>query len=97
MYKRKQYISLFLLVFFMFIKTAGLHALSHSESDLTIDDCDLCEFVVTSNETPFNTTIQVLSKPIITNYCNKPLPYYYYKFTQKEVNNTQFCRPPPTL
>lgn len=97
MYKNKQYISLFFLVFFMFIKTAGLHALSHSENDLNINDCDLCEFIVTSNNNLFTDDNQVYDKPIInSNYCSYTSFYYNYLFSQDQIDSLLFSRPPPT-
>jgi len=98
MFKRKQYISLCFLIVFIFIKTIGLHALSHSEDEIDFNDCDLCEIVVNSNDTPFNINNQVLDiKPIlINNYNKQPLFYYSYLFTRKQVDNALFCRPPPT-
>ena len=97
MFRRKQYISIFFLVFFISIKASGLHALSHSESDFNFNDCDLCESV-TSNNIPLNTNSEIIFEPIILkNYNSKPQSYYCYLFTKNQVNNTLFCRPPPTF
>ena len=97
MFRRKQYISLFFLVFFVFFKATGLHALSHSENDFNFNDCELCEFV-TSNDIPLNTNSKVVLDPIIfKNYNSQPTVYYSYLFTQKQVDKALFCRPPPTL
>lgn len=98
MFKSKQYISLFFLVVFAFLKTSSLHALSHSDNDFNIDDCDICEFVVTSNDTPFTTDIQIEVTPIvIQNFNNQTSFYYNYLFSKNQLDSSLFCRPPPTL
>ena len=97
MLRRKRYISIFLLVFFISIKASGLHALSHSESDFNFNDCDLCEFV-TSNDVPLNTNSEVIFEVILLkSYNSKPKSNYCYLFTKNKVNTTLFCRPPPTF
>ncbi|WBX70202.1 hypothetical protein [Tenacibaculum retecalamus] len=84
-------------MFFISIKASGLHALSHSESDFNFNDCDLCEFV-TSNDIPLETNNKIDFEPIILkNYNSQPQSYYHYLFTDKQVNNALFCRPPPTF
>ncbi len=80
------------------MKSAGLHALSHSENEIKINDCDLCEFVVTSSDNNFNTNNQVLfTCVVINNYNNEQAFFFNYLFIQKKINTNLFCRPPPTF
>lgn len=47
----KQSISFLLLAFFLTTKLAGLHVLTHDDSDQT-HDCAICHVLITDNQTP---------------------------------------------
>lgn len=98
MFKNRQHISLLFLLFFIFIKTVGLHALSHSGNELNINDCDLCELVIISNDINFTNVNQNFPESTITNnHSNYSSFYYNYLFAQEQINCALFCRPPPTI
>ena len=46
----KQYISLLFLAFFLTTKMAGLHVLTHEDTDVK-DDCAICHVLVTEHQT----------------------------------------------
>lgn len=98
MLRKKQYTSLLLLVLFIFIKTAGLHTILHSDDDLHSKECDLCEFVVVSNNTPFTASEQIsFEEPVQHNY-NKHIFYEYsFQFVQDQIEISLFSRPPPIV
>lgn len=98
MLKIKQHIALFFfLTFFIIIKFVGSHALVFHD-DQHYEDCNLCEFIITSNSNPVTIDYQILVEhPTIQHNYNKQLFYdYSYKFVLNQITNTLFCRPPPT-
>lgn len=98
MQRRKNYISLFFLVFFIFIKTAGLHSISHSEESIDDIECDVCEFVVSSNNTPVLSSEQVSFEPHLEHNYNKKVCFKYsFQFVQNQIESSLFSRPPPVV
>lgn len=97
MQKVKQHTSLFFLAVFILVKLAGLHQFSHSESDEHHNDCDICEFVITANTTPFMANDSVaIEQPIANNF--KTITYYShaYFYSKSYLDTSLFSRPPPT-
>lgn len=98
MLSKKQYTSIFFLVLFIFIKTAGLHTILHSDDDLHSKECELCEFVVVSNDTPFTTDEQVsFEQPVQHHYNNHVFYEYTFQFVQDQIESSLFSRPPPIV
>jgi hypothetical protein len=98
MQKKKQYISTVFLVFFIFIKTAGIHSITHANDDLNSLDCDICEFVETSNNTPFTSVSQTsFEQPHQQSYYSKTVHTYTFQYVQNTVNTALFGRPPPVV
>jgi hypothetical protein len=82
----------------MFIKTVGLHALSHSEEENIFSDCDVCEFVVTSDNSPFSPNEQISFEQPIQHYYNKQVFYEYaFQFVEDQIESSLFSRPPPIV
>jgi hypothetical protein len=98
MHKKEQYISIFFLAFFIFIKTAGLHTILHSNDDLDSKECEICEFVDTSNNSPHVANEQISFEPYIQhNYNNKVFYKYTFQFVQNQIDTSLFSRPPPLV
>lgn len=98
MSNRKKYISFFFLTAFIFIKTVGLHAFIHSEDDFNNTECDICEFVITSNNSPYIASEQFsFEKPVQHNFDKQFFDEYSFQFTQNQLDTTLFCRPPPLV
>lgn len=95
MRQTKPYIAIFYLILFISIKLIGLHEFTHSENE-HIDDCKLCEYVITSQDIAYTVnetfTIEV---PIQDNFKKQLFDTYAYHFTQTQINNALFSRPPP--
>lgn len=98
MLTRKKHISLFFLTVFAFIKLVGLHEFTHSENEL-FEDCEVCEYIVTSNKIPFITSEQTVCKQqFIQHNFNKKVAYNYsYQFTKTLIDKRFYGRPPPTV
>lgn len=95
MTKFKQHISIVLLTIFVLIKLAGLHELTHSDNQQD-NDCEICEYVVSSNKTPFVANEQfVFKQPVLHNYDKQLFYEYSYQFVQNQIDNNLFSRPPP--
>ncbi len=93
----KQYIALFYLIFFIGIKSVGLHAFAHSDTEFD-NDCDVCEFTISSKKVPFIKNQQFELKELSEhNHQEKTFVAYTYQFTQQQIDNTLFCRPPPVI
>lgn len=98
MHKKEQYISIFFLAFFIFIKTAGLHTALHSNDDLNSNECEICEFVDTSNDSSHIASEQVSFESLIQHNYNKNVFYKYtFHFTHNQVDTSLFSRPPPAV
>ena len=96
--KKEQYISLFFLVFFIFIKTAGLHTVLHSNDEINNNECDICEFVVTSDNSSHTANKQIIFEPLaLHNYNIKIFYKYNFQFVQNQVDTSLFSRPPPVV
>ncbi len=92
----KKHLVFFYLLFFISLKVFSFHTLTHSDSDT--GECDLCEFVQSSNELSF------LEGDVVI--VNTPVRYYFQaqvfqsnsqSLLMSRVENLLFCRPPPTL
>ena len=96
--KYKNNIAFFLLFLFMGLKVVSLHSFTHDESDTLDNDCEICEHVIVTNETDFITNNSISSTTQITNLFKEQNFYAHdYKFEQSQIDNSLFCRPPPTL
>lgn len=94
----KQYIALFFLTVFIAIKAVGLHALTHSGENDEEHNCEVCEYVITTNKVPLIVSEIVVIEPLVHFICNKELfSEYSYIFTKTNAKNTLFCRPPPVF
>lgn len=92
----KKHTSLFFLIFFISFKLLALHSLSHNSEHP--DNCDICEYIITSNTTPFLASSTALYKEFIQNNYNKqPFYIYSHQFTQTKIDSNIFYRPPPTF
>lgn len=97
MFVSKKHISLFFLVIFTCIKLAGLHEFMHSDSEKH-HDCDICEFVITTNTTPFLATENFdFELQIALNFEDEIFYEYKSQFVQSKITSILFGRPPPTL
>lgn len=97
MSKIKKHISYFLLTILLVGKLGGLHTLTHFENDLKYD-CDICEYVISANETSFlKSNSFELKEQLLTNYRDPIFVDYSYVFTKKDFFNSLFSRPPPEL
>lgn len=97
MNKAKQHIAFLFLTFFILIKTVGLHTFVHSEEEEKDEHCEVCEYVITLNTTPFAQNQQILVEKLVQhNYNKQEFNEYSYQFIQTKIDNTLFCRPPPT-
>ncbi|MDG1218888.1 MAG: hypothetical protein P8N08_01815 [Flavobacteriaceae bacterium] len=82
----------------MGLKVVSLHSFTHDESDTLDNDCEICEHVIVTNETDFTTNNSISSSTQITNLFKEQNFYAHdYKFKQSQIDNSLFCRPPPTL
>lgn len=92
----KQSLSLVFLALFLTTKMAGLHALTHDDSDLN-DDCAICHVIGTDHQTPV-----VLLEP------DEFVPVIFYPVLQNQILSFRpvllqddlhsyylFSRPPP--
>lgn len=96
MRKFKQHISLFFLIFFISLKLVGLHEFTHAEEEYH-DNCDICEYVITSNTTPVIICEKIIIEQPTQQIYNRFIFFEYgYLFTQNQIGTTLFCRPPPT-
>ena len=94
----KNNIAFFLLFLFMGLKVVSLHSFTHDESDTLDNDCEICEHVIVANETDFTTNNSISSPTQFTNLFKEQNFYAHdYKFRQSQIDNSLFCRPPPTL
>lgn len=92
----KKYIGVLLLTIFVSLKLVSLHEFTHTDEH--DDDCEICEYVISLNTTPFTAIENISVENFILHNYNKQLFYEYtYKFAQNLVNTTLFCRPPPSL
>ena len=82
----------------MGLKVVSLHSFTHDESDTLDNDCEICEHVIVANETDFTTNNSISSPTQFTNLFKEQNFYAHdYKFRQIQIDNSLFCRPPPTL
>ena len=96
MQKKEQFISILFLIFFIFIKTVGVHSIAHANDDLNNLDCDICEFVETSNNTPFTSTSETsFEQPNQHTYYKKHVHTYTFQYVQNQIDTVLFGRPPP--
>lgn len=98
MFKYRKHIGLFFLAIFLVIKFAGIHEFMHSDNDEHTSDCEICEFVITSNATPFATSDTVtINEPVVENY--KTISYYSYAYyySKRYLDTSLFSRPPPMV
>lgn len=91
-------VSLLLLAFFLITKIAGLHVLTHDDSDLA-DDCAICHVLATENRTPV----------VLQEAQEFPLPEFQVYFQEKIIADNDitvqdrlypyhlFSRPPPAI
>ncbi len=85
------------MILFISIKMCSFHFLTHSETKHT-NECDICEYIITSNEVFFtkNDLIQI-EKPV-NFYLNKQVCYAYsYQFEKHQELTQLFSRPPPKV
>jgi len=98
MHKKEKYISILFLAFFIFIKTAGLHTVFHSNDDLDSNECEICEFVDTSNNGPHVASGQISFTPPTQHSYNKKVSCTYtFQFVQNQIDTALFSRPPPIV
>lgn len=91
----RKHIALCCLIFFVGIKFIGLHALSHYD-DIHYSDCEVCEYVVTSNKTSFIAEELITLELPFEHHFQKQLFYgYSYQFEQRQIDQALFSRPPP--
>ena len=82
----------------MGLKVVSLHSFTHDEIDTLDNDCEICEHVIVANETDFTTNNSISSPTQFTNLFKEQNFYAHdYKFRQSQIDNSLFCRPPPTL
>ena len=82
----------------MGLEVVSLHSFTHDESDTLDNDCEICEHVIVANETDFTTNNSISSPTQFTNLFKEQNFYAHdYKFRQSQIDNSLFCRPPPTL
>lgn len=92
-----KHIAFLYLIFFISIKFIGLHVLSH-DNDKLYEDCEICEYVIVTNEVPFVANGQILLRPSVE--CNyNILTFYGYSCPalQNKTSTNLFCRPPPAV
>jgi hypothetical protein len=92
----KKSIVFFYLLFFISLKVFSFHALTHSDSDT--GECDLCEFVQSSNEVSFLIDDSISVKSTVRHYFRTQV----FQSTSQplllsRVENSLFCRPPPAV
>ncbi len=93
-----RHIALFFLIFFISIKLVGLHSLKHFEESDHKNDCDICEYALTSNKVPSIVDEPVGVEAFVIHNHGKPLfSRYSYDFTQNHIDSCFFGRPPPTV
>jgi hypothetical protein len=98
MHKKEKYISILFLAFFIFIKTAGLHTVFHSNDDLNTNECEICEFFDTSNNSPYLASEEIsLASTVQHNYNNKVFYKYTFQFAPNQIDTSLFSRPPPLV
>lgn len=82
----------------MGIKVVSLHSFTHDESDTFDKECEICEHIIVANETDFTTNNSISSPTQIMNLFKEQNFYAHdYEFEQNQIDNSLFCRPPPTL
>ncbi|CAM1344879.1 conserved hypothetical protein [Tenacibaculum amylolyticum] len=92
----KKHITLFYLVLFIGIKLVGLHILTHNDDHY--DDCEICEYVITSNKTHISTENFVsFEQQFFHDYNEQSFSTYSYAFITKYEHNELFSRPPPAI
>lgn len=93
-----KHIALFFLIFFIGIKFVGLHSLKHFEENDHKNDCDICEYIITSNKVP-----SVIDEPagveafVIHSHSKSLFSSYSYDFTHSNIDSYFFGRPPPAV
>ncbi|TVZ09808.1 hypothetical protein JM80_2340 [Cellulophaga sp. RHA_52] len=99
-YQFKNSITYVLLAFFIVIKIAGLHSISHI-NEHTIDgdhhECTICDYINTHNTIPVVPTQEAYTKTCITTYnpVKKIQVSYNNQYFKTESNTLLFSRPPP--
>ena len=92
----KKPVVFFYLLFFISLKVFSFHALSHSESDT--GECDLCEFVQSSNELSFlEGDVVSVKRPVRHYFQTQVFQSNSQPLLMSRVESTLFCRPPPAL
>jgi hypothetical protein len=92
----KKSIVFFYLLFFISLKVFSFHALTHSDSDT--GECDLCEFVQSSNEVSFLIDDSISVKSPVRHYFRiQVFQSTSQPLLLSRVENSLFCRPPPAL
>lgn len=88
-----------MLIIFISIKLVGLHSISHNNDDL-IEDCDICEFVITQSQNSPNLLVQTTLNFFLPkqHFVSKKIRFYNSLTTVEEVVfYPLFSRPPPCV
>ena len=95
----KHIITYLLLGIFIFIKVAGLHAISHYDDKAEdIEHCETCDFITTNNITPLlNNDIKSIELNNLEFFTQNVKSYYSSAYNNTITNDCLFYRPPPTL
>ena len=82
---------------FILMKVAGLHALSHDDTDSNIIHCGLCDITLTNNHSPILAPNSIEYKPENAglNIQENTLQEYQSIFCSTDIPNHLFSRPPP--
>jgi hypothetical protein len=87
------------LTLFLLIKIAGLHVLSHTDSEDDIEHCIVCDIAVTHNLTPVITPNSNDFLIVNITFFDKKNIFNVYNFAVSSALTTDqlFPRPPPSL
>jgi len=95
----KTKLTFLLLAFFVTTKMAGLHALTHSIDKDHIEQCSVCEYVITQNLIPVIPAGESTFTWVINDYFNPRDQFvsHEFTFTGSYATDQLFSRPPPRL
>src|SRR5690606_25024033 len=80
------------------MKVAGLHTLSHDDTDRNSIHCVLCDITLTNNHNPIlapNAVEYKLENNRLLNKKNTTLQEYQFIFYSTDIRNHLFSMPPP--
>ncbi len=96
LYRLKNTCAYIFLVIFLFVKVADLHVFSHDDDNTT--SCELCDFTLILEHTPFiNDNPPVIIHKILEFSNFEIVSFYSFIYTGDVSCESLFSRPPPIL